>query len=136
MGDLYLCSRTDILRNLYLDTGRKVAVIGAPDDFLSWIYKILPIDTEIVPDPSSLTGNDIDVILHWTDNDHATRVMIRSLKDHLNDDGDLWLSIPLEKADTIHGELDIGKPMFQDQLRLMLRPDRMLVPVHIGSDRS
>lgn len=133
MGELYLCSRTDILRNLYIDTGRTICVIGAPRDFIDWIEKVLPMDARIVPDIRSIDGRGFDILLKWTDDNGPKVKEVDDLALSLNEDGDLWMVVPISLASGIYDGLDIEEPEFSRELFLTLTPMRMIVPLILNS---
>ena len=54
MAEFYLSSSSEILRNVNMDTGRRIALVGAPEDFKVWMEKLLPRDTCIVDEPVGL----------------------------------------------------------------------------------
>ena len=129
MGELYLSSRTEVLRSMNIDTGRKVAIIGAPEDFIVWINKILPIHTYIAGGPSDIgTGTDFDIILWWSPKG-VEKKWIEVLTEDLSDKGDLWIII--ERGIPIDYRIDIQNP--KDVKTLMITATLDLVPIILRS---
>lgn len=128
MGELYLSSRAEVLRSMNIDTGRKTAIIGAPEDFIVWINKILPIHTQIVGIPSDIGADPIfDIILWWKPNG-AKKKEIEELVNHLTIKGDLWMII---KRGISNIETDIIDT--SSERTLMITPTLDLVPVILQS---
>ena len=129
MGELYLSSRTEVLRSMNIDTGRKVAIIGAPEDFIVWMNKILPIHNCIAGTPDDMEAErNLDIILWWTPKG-AGREGIDNLIEHLSASGDLWIIV--ERGIQME---DSGYVQHSDRERtLMITPTLDLVPVLIRS---
>ena len=66
MEDILLCSRSEISRSVDLDTGKNIAVVGAPKDFVKWLDRILPTDSLITDDVDSLLEKgSLDRMIVW-----------------------------------------------------------------------
>jgi hypothetical protein len=129
MDELYLSSRTEVLRSMNIDTGRKVAIIGAPEDFIVWMNKILPIHTCIAGIPIDMGGErDFDIILWWTPRG-AEIDGIEILIEHLTSKGDLWIIVGREIP--LHDRNDV---LYREKERtLMITTTLDLVPVIMRS---
>ncbi|MBN1389701.1 MAG: hypothetical protein JXA22_03555 [Candidatus Thermoplasmatota archaeon] len=125
MEGFYLCSRTDILRNVNMDTGRKIALVGVPGAFKDWLEKVLPMDTFIVDGGEELPeGSTFDIIIYW-DPGNIMLDIIDDLIGSLSDSGDLWVAV-------LHGagrELLSSRYEVKETLVLNLTLTRDLVPV-------
>lgn len=134
MGDLFFCSRTDVLRAIYLDTGRSVGMIGAPADFLEWIEKILPKDTVISGDIEGFEACELDMIICWFRNELPSRGKIDAITGHLARDGDLWVVVPLHLSDGLGESTGRSIPDAAGGSYLMITSTHVLVPVILGSE--
>jgi len=86
---MFLLSRTEVLRLLDLEPGRKLAITGAPGDFLDWIDKGLPED--VIIDPPDPPGASVVVHLFWTDDPDS----IHPGMDHALSAGtEVWIVAP------------------------------------------
>jgi hypothetical protein len=69
MGARYLCSRTEFLRMIDLDIGRRPIFIGVPGPFLDWLNKLLPLNSVRTMSIREIQGDSLfDRIILWTDN--------------------------------------------------------------------
>ena len=113
MGELFLSTRTEIVRGLNIDTGRTMMIIGAPKWFLEWMDRFLPESTVIEEGKGDHHPNcTFDIILLWgSDQDNLPGEMARA-KALLGSGGDLWAVIdsnaPLDVALHLQG-LDLVK---------------------------
>ena len=125
MTEFYLSSRSEILRNVNMDTGRRIALVGAPEDFKVWMEKLLPRDTCIVDEPVGLAEcTFFDIIIYWQTEELGLE-RLRRLEDILSDRGDLWTVVR-------HGpdrELLSKNYDVREDLVLNLTPETDLVPV-------
>ncbi|MCU0798511.1 MAG: hypothetical protein MUC62_02420 [Candidatus Thermoplasmatota archaeon] len=94
MGLHFLCSRTEVLRTLWFDTGRKVLMIGAPPDFIDWIDMVLPEGSWPVGPPEEvallLDDNDIKIVLVWLGDRPDVHGVLSSIVPKLGPGTDLW----------------------------------------------
>jgi hypothetical protein len=129
MGELYLSARTEVLRAMNIDTGREVAIIGAPEDLVVWLNKILPIHTRIVSSPDELDSCPCYDILLWWAPDGISKEGLGTLSDHLSENGDLWVIVNRE----IEITFATITPDELQKRRLVLTPVLDLVPVVLRS---
>jgi hypothetical protein len=127
MGELYLSSRTEVLRSMDIDTGRKIAIVGAPEDFIVWMNKILPLHTRVVGTPQDI-GSDMefDIILWWAP-DGVESENYEKLAGSLSSSGDLWVIV--RKGIKIPGRSEHHMP----ERTLMITPTMDLVPLIVRS---
>jgi hypothetical protein len=128
MGELYLCSRTEFARAVDMDTGRKVAIIGAPSAFPEWIERLLPADSCIVSRPQDLAGQrELSIIIWWLREPYITEADINVMRS-ISKTGDLWIVVPrLEENDPVSFT---SQGCLLDRTRIiMLTPEMDLVPV-------
>jgi hypothetical protein len=94
MGLRFLCSRTEVLRTLWFDTGRKVLIIGAPSDFLEWIDKVLPAGSLTAGPFEDLTTTmdreGFRVVIVWLGDRNDVREVLSSIVQKLGPATDLW----------------------------------------------
>ncbi|MFO8051802.1 MAG: hypothetical protein R6V01_08920 [Thermoplasmatota archaeon] len=136
MGDIYLCSRTEVLRAIYLDTGRSIGIIGAPEEFLEWIEKLLPMDSVVASEAASLKGSELDVVIGWFGDHVPESGDIEELRSGLKEDGDLWVIVPIYAADNIYDMLSMPDPSPSGELKLTLTRGHILLPLIIGHRKS
>lgn len=94
MGLHFLCSRTEVIRALWFDTGRAVLIIGPPRDFIEWMERVLPAGSCQVGDIGDvlpqLRDGAFKVVLVWVgdreDGPGTLRVALREL----SNGSDLW----------------------------------------------
>jgi hypothetical protein len=132
MGTTYLSSRVEVLRALYVDTGRKMALIGVPGEFRDWIDKALPENVSYMNDQQALSdGSEYDIIVMWVPGGSEPDPVL--LLEHLDHNGDLWLVLPTR--DKVGRRiLDRFEPRtIRGHPTLPLTFERELVPVWIRS---
>ena len=132
MAEFYLCSRAEILRKVNMDTGRKIAIVGAPSDFIEWMEKVLPYDTCIVDEPDQLLNCCIlDIIIYW-EPDESRNERLGRLREILSEQGDLWIaSLRGENREKLISDLSVDR-----NLIVSLTPMRDLIPLVIGARKS
>jgi hypothetical protein len=130
MGELYLSSRTEVLRAMNIDTGRDIAIVGAPEDLVVWLNKILPLHTRIYSTPADIEPDrKFDILLWWVPEGPHEEEM-DDLSEHLAEKGDLWLMM---KRTVKRDFLDIDDISLQERT-LVVTPSMDLVPALIGSE--
>jgi hypothetical protein len=132
MGEMYLSSRTEVLRAMNIDTGRYMAIIGAPEEMVVWMNKILPTNTAIYNSPEDLkVGSSYDIFMWWIP-DGPNMGRLERLIQHLTKNGDLWL---LVKRDLELKDLPVE---MNDRIEktLIFTPELDLVPVLTGVSSS
>lgn len=134
MGGLFLCSRTDVLRTIYMDTGRSVGMIGAPIDFMEWIEKVLPMDSVISGDIKNFGAYGLDMILCWFRNELPSKDIIDTLETHLAEDGDLWVVVPLHLSDGINESIGRSIQDAAGRSLLTITSTHVLLPIILGSE--
>ncbi|MGA1847755.1 MAG: hypothetical protein ACMUHB_00310, partial [Thermoplasmatota archaeon] len=93
MGELYLCSRTEFARAVDLDTGRTVAIVGAPKEFPEWIHRLLPADSCIVPRPVDLAGHrEFSIVIWWLRDLEISETDTETIRSIVIN-GDLWMVV-------------------------------------------
>jgi len=128
MGELYLCSRTEFARAVDLDTGRKIAIIGAPGGFPRWIEKLLPADSCVVKRPVDLASHrEFSIIVWWPNLRDIIDEDINTIKG-ISITGNLWLVIPRIEGKGPSFLNDHGWSLDQERV-MMLTPDMDMVPV-------
>jgi len=90
----FLCSRTEVLRTLWFDTGRKVYIIGAPPDFIEWIDKVLPAGSRtarsIEEARQYIDDGDFRIVIIWSGDRTDIREVLSSIVPSMGPDTDLW----------------------------------------------
>ncbi len=132
MGELYLSSRTEVLRAMNIDTGRYMSIIGAPEEMVVWMNKILPTNTTTYNSPEDLeVESSYDIFLWWIP-DGPNKGGLEKLIQHLTEKGDLWL---LVKRDVELKDLPVE---MNDRIKktLIFTPELDLVPVLTGGASS
>ncbi|MFW3146261.1 MAG: hypothetical protein ACMUIE_05570 [Thermoplasmatota archaeon] len=134
MGELFLCSRAEVLRTIYIDTGRKMSLVGAPEEFLEWADRMLPTDTAILHGTSELQDHGLfDIILLWYETRSPPREEICTALEHLVEKGDLWVVVPRTIVDEVVAELNEKDRINASRFSLPLSMKYELVPVNLGS---
>ncbi len=94
MGLRFLCSRTEVLRTLWFDTGRKVLIIGAPSDFLEWIDKVLPAGSltagPLQDDLATMDMKGFRIVIVWLGDRKDAQEVLSSIVPKLGPATDLW----------------------------------------------
>mgnify|MGYP001142070343 CR=1 FL=1 len=134
MSTTYLSSRVEVLKALFVETGRKVALINAPVEFKRWIDSGLPEDTEYHESLEDLDdAGSYDIILLW--NEEGDGIDVDRCRDRLDSEGDLWTVIPIsdtESKEELRKKSDIHK---KNPGPVPLTLDLEMVPVILRSGR-
>ena len=88
MSRTYLSSRVEVLKALFVETGRRVALINTPKEFNEWIDNGLPEDTDYLDTiQDRIDVKAYDIILLWgLGNDGFG---IERLKENMDPESDL-----------------------------------------------
>ena len=127
----YLSSRAEILRAMYIDTGIRVAIIGSPDDFNSWIDTGVPEDTDYLKDPDEVPGDAVyGRILIWDEED--VDYDPKTLLAHIDDEGEIWSVVPTmgERRNSILGKFNPLRELGHTPIPLTISLE--IYPVHIS----
>lgn len=93
----FLSSRTEVLRSLSLDTGRTILIIGAPNDFVEYLNKVLPQGSLSVPTIDDAIGplneRDFWSVLVWAEDSPGTLEGLQVFKALMRPSSELWVVV-------------------------------------------
>jgi hypothetical protein len=133
MSRTYLSSRVEVLKALFVETGRRVALINTPKEFNEWIDNGLPEDTDYLDTVQDRTDvKAYDIILLWgLGNDGFG---IEQLMETMDPESDLWAVVRVndKEADRYRKEFK-----FIDHVpgSVPLTLDLEIIPISLGMKR-
>ena len=106
MGELFLSTRTEIVRGLNIDTGRTMMIIGAPKWFLEWMDRFLP-ESTVIEEAGGKEGpaGTFDIVLLWGPELEDLTGAIERAKAMVRKDGALWAVVDGGALDEIEKHL-------------------------------